>query len=223
MNRSRIAVGAVSIIGLVALAPVALAHNGVDHDLETVTVEATVGASANVGGVNVNANARASTTGSSNSNAGGSSTSTTVRNDDDSDDESGDDRGVSAEVRALLRAADRDGGIGAEVREIAQAHASSSARVETAKERIDRRPSWLRFILGAGFKNLGDLRSEITTTKNHIDRLVKARDRAVDASASAELTAQIGVLEAQASTTADFVADHESEFSLFGWVGRLVN
>lgn len=216
---------ALGILAALAVAPIAFAHDG-DHSgvlAVEVGLEASVDASAAVG--NSNAGARANATGSANmnatsssrSNAGGNAaaaaTGTTMRLDNRS--------GVAAYVQSLLAVADRDGGIGEEVRIVAREYASSSDRVIEAKAEVEGRPGWLTFIIGTDYGNLGKLRSELATTQNHIARLENAMNRSTDATVQAELAAQIDALETQASTTAKFVVENESKFSVLGWFFRI--
>ena len=157
--------------------------------------------------------------------------STTGQNDEDDegDDEDEDNEGeehrseVAKQVRALLMAADRDGGIGEEVREIAHEYASSSEHISDALQKLERRPTWIIFLIGTDYKNLGELRSELSTTHNRIDRLTRARDRATDSIARAALDTEIQAIMAMASSTEAFVEQNEGKFSVFGWFVRLFN
>lgn len=128
---------------------------------------------------------------------------------------------VSAQVQALLDVASRSGGIGLEVREIAQAVASSSEEVEVAKKEVEDRPAWMEVLIGSDYKNLGKLRSELATTQSAISRLSAARDRSMDATVKATLDAQISAFSADASSTEAFVSEHEDSFSVFGWFFKL--
>jgi hypothetical protein len=130
---------------------------------------------------------------------------------------------VATQVQILLNAADRDGGIGAEVRDIAHAYASTTAKMDDEKSSVENRPGWVTFLIGADYKNLGALRSDLSTTQNQITRLMRAASSTTDASVQADLEAQIDALQDSASTTASFVADHESKFSLFGWFFHAFN
>jgi hypothetical protein len=165
-----------------------------------------------------------------------SNSSTTVKSDADADvDEDhsatstdngnrGESRStVAVQVQALLNAANRDGGIGAEVREIAHALASSTERLEEKKDRVENRPGWMIFFVGADYKNIGKVRSELQTTNKEIDRLKTARDRATDATAKAELDVQINALMALSASTEAFLEAHEDNFSVFGWFFKLVS
>lgn len=128
---------------------------------------------------------------------------------------------VAARVQALLDVADRDGGIGQDVRDIAHEVASTSERADEAKASVERRPGWLTFIIGSDYGNLGKLRSELATTQNQIQRLTNAIDRATDISVKADLQTQVNALRVEASTTEEFVKDNESVFSIFGWFFKL--
>lgn len=128
---------------------------------------------------------------------------------------------VSVQVQALLSAADRDGGIGAEVRDVAHLYASSSARASKEMQNVEKRPGWLTVLIGANYKSLGALRSEVATTQNAINRLEAARDRATDASIKAALDVQIQALIASASSTKAYIKAHEDVFSVFGWFFKL--
>lgn len=129
---------------------------------------------------------------------------------------------VSVQVRALLDAANRDGGIGEEVRDIAHTYASSSARVDEEKQNVENRPTWMTVLVGADYKSLGALRSEVATTQNAINRLTRARDLTTDASVKATLDVQIQALAATASSTDAYIKAHENVFSIFGWFFRLI-
>lgn len=141
--------------------------------------------------------------------------------DEDVNENSDDDDGVSASVQALLKVADRDDDIGEEVRDIAHEYASSTKRSDEDKQNVEDRSALVTLLIGADYKNLGALRSEIATTQNAINRLTKARDRATDASVKAALTVQIQTLTASASSTEAYVKAHEDVFSIFGWFFKL--
>lgn len=128
---------------------------------------------------------------------------------------------VATRVQELLRVADRDGGIGEQVREVAREYASSTERVEKAKTEVEGRPSWMQVLIGADYRNLGALRSEVVTTENQINRLSEARDRAVSAEVKASLETEIAALRDTASSTKAFIEEKESGFSLLGWLFRM--
>ncbi len=161
-------------------------------------------------------------------------TSTNVSEDDgdDVDDDLNDDKGGKGEgekhrsvvadvVQSLKNLADRDGGIGDEVRAIAQEQASSSEHAAEVMAKVEARSSLLAFLFGAGFWNIGALRSELATTANHIERLTKAKDRVINADVKAGIDAQISALEKANADANAFVQANEDTFSVFGWFSKL--
>lgn len=155
-------------------------------------------------------------------------TSVTVSGDDDLD---GDTRGKGegekhrsavADVVLSLRAlADRDGGIGDEVREVAREQASSSEHIAEAMAKVEARGALLTFLFGADFKNIGELRSELATTQNHIRQLTEAKSGAASADVKAGIDAQITALQKANADAGAFVQAHEETFSIFGWFAKL--
>ncbi|KND47675.1 MAG: hypothetical protein AB201_01935 [Parcubacteria bacterium C7867-006] len=125
---------------------------------------------------------------------------------------------VSTVVKNLLMVANRDGGIGAEVRLVAQEQASTSAKVKTDIDELNSESKLKVFLLGPNYRNIGELRSTIVTTQNHIERLKKAEQKTASVSVKADLQAQIKALEGISSSTQAFVEANENKLSLFGWV-----
>jgi len=128
---------------------------------------------------------------------------------------------VAKQVQALLTVANRNGGIGQEVRAIAQEYASTSDRIIETKSKVEDRPTWVSVLIGADYKNLGALRSEVVTTQNHIKRLTAARDRSTSSTTQATLDTQIQALKDTASSTETFVKENEDSFSFLGWFFKL--
>lgn len=207
--------GAAAFAGVLTFAPVAFAVGVTTGASVGVQASSTRGAASSTAALGVSVNA--STTASTTVGAHGTTTGGERRPENPGSARSA----VAVSVQALLDAANRDGGIGQEVRLIAQGIASTTASTSEAKAKVESRPGWLIFLIGSDYGNLGTLRSDIVTTQNQIQRLTAARARTADVSVQATLDAQILALQASASSTVEFVADHEGSFSLFGWLVRL--
>lgn len=133
---------------------------------------------------------------------------------------------IGPALSALLHASssrEEDNNVAQEVQDVISEHASSSEHMMEAAKQVESRPGWLTLLIGSDFKNLGELRSELSTTQNSIDRLTKAKDKATSPTVQAEITTQIHVLEDTASTTEHFVKDNESKFSFLGWLFKFFN
>ena len=179
-------------------------------NVSAIEVGANVNVNVGVGASNATATANMSATGTaaSSQNSGGS------QGDENRSE-------VSAVVRSLLSIADRDGGIGADVRLVAQEQASTTAQVKESMAEISADNGLKIFLFGPDYKNLGKLRSAIVTTENHIERLRMAQARTTSASVKADLEVQINVLEGTASSTQAFVDENEDQLSILGWFVRI--
>lgn len=128
---------------------------------------------------------------------------------------------VASLVASLLADAERDGGIGAEVRAVAQSQKDSAPTISAAMKKVEERSALKTFFLGTDWKNTGALRSEIAKTDADIDRLEAALDRATDDSVKEDLALQIEALKDARANIETFVEAHEGTFSLFGWFTKL--
>ena len=128
---------------------------------------------------------------------------------------------VATFVASLLSSADRDGGIGDEVRAVAQSQNDSASTTVEAMTQIEGRSKIKTFFLGSDWKNLGTLRSQTVKGSADITRLESARDNTSDATIRANLSVQIDALKAEQAKIQTFVDTHASSFSLFGWFTKL--
>lgn len=173
--------------------------------------------------VSVNASAKAQNATSTKNNAvatGTNATSTKAKEKSQGDEHKS---AVALVVQKLLSVADRDGGIGAEVRLVAQEQASTSDKVKKDMDDIANENPLKRFFFGTNYKNTGELRSTVVTTQNHITRLKKALEKTTSTTTKVELSAQIAELEKVASSTETFIKTNESKFSLFGWFNKFIS
>lgn len=127
---------------------------------------------------------------------------------------------VALFVQELLKVADRERGIGAQVRVIAQEQQKSSETSANAIAKVESRSKLKTFFVGSDYKNLGTLRSEMVKTEAQIKQLEQLATKAVTASAKATLTAQIAVLKAAQLKLNTFIEAHAKTFSLFGWLAK---
>lgn len=161
---------------------------------------------------------------------GNATSASRERGDDATSTETGEDGQLTAEshrssvatfVRSLLKVADRERGIGAQVRVIAKAQSDSASTSAEAITKVQKRSALQTFFLGNDYKNLGTLRSEIATTTNNVAQLKDLLAKATSAADKAELSAQIQVLEDSQAKMQAFVNAQENVFNLFGWFAKL--
>jgi hypothetical protein len=152
----------------------------------------------------------------------------------ESEDESGDDNGrgssgrgeehrseVARFVQTLLGVADRDGGIGEQVRTIAREQASSSEKVVGAIDEVENRGKVRTFFFGSDYKNLGVIRSEVAQTRNRIEQLNRELERSASSTDTTMARAEIQTMEREQVRLETYIKDNEEKFSLFGWVVKM--
>ena len=127
-------------------------------------------------------------------------------------------------VQSLLQVADREGGIGEQVRVIAQQqNDSENTTTQAAIEKVEKRNKIKTFLFGSDYKNLGALRSEIVHTRNRLDQLNRLLPTVQNASNTVEIQNQIQTLEQEQTKIENFIKAQENKISLFGWLLRLFN
>ncbi|MDD3170303.1 MAG: hypothetical protein WC410_03575 [Candidatus Paceibacterota bacterium] len=124
-------------------------------------------------------------------------------------------------VQSLLQVADREGGIGEQVRTIAQQQNQSAEITVQAMEKVQTRNRIKTFFLGSDYKNLGTLRSEAVQTTNRLEQLNTLMESAQNESDKIELQTQIQTLEQEQAKIESFIKAEDGKFSLFGWFMKL--
>ena len=131
---------------------------------------------------------------------------------------------VATFVQGLLDVADKEqGGIGDQVKVIANEQNDSKDNVADAIDKVQNRSKVKTFLIGTDYKNIGQLRSEMVKTGNQIDQLKRLLDKTTNAESKTALQAQIQALEQEQQKINDFLKANESKFSLFGWFIKLFN
>jgi hypothetical protein len=131
---------------------------------------------------------------------------------------------VATFVQNLLNVANREkGGIGDQVRKIANAQNDSKDEVANKIDKVKGRNGFATFLVGTDFKTIGELRSDMVTTGNQIDQLTTLLGKTTIASDKVIIQTQIDALKLQQQKINDFINANESKFSLFGWLVKLFN
>ena len=126
-------------------------------------------------------------------------------------------------VHGLLEIADREGGIGEQVRNIAQQQNQSASETIRAMETVQTRSKIKTFLIGTDYKNLGVLRSQIVQTRNRLEQLNKLMENIKNQGDKTELQNQIQTLEQEQVKIENFIKAQENQFSLFGWLAKFFN
>lgn len=126
-------------------------------------------------------------------------------------------------VQSLLQVAEREGGIGEQVRLVAQEQNQSASTTVQAMQKVEERSKIKTLFLGSDYKNLGTLRSEMVQTQNRLEQLNRLAENVENESDKTELQNQIQTLEQEQTKIETFIKDREDDFGLFGWLVKLFN
>jgi len=129
---------------------------------------------------------------------------------------------VAVFVQNLLSVADRESGIGEEVRIIAREQNESAEKILNEIKAVETRSKIKTFFIGSDYKNLGDLRSDMVKTDNQIEKLKRLAEKAENADNRSILNSQIESFSIEQAKIRTFITDNENRFSLFGWVVKLL-
>jgi len=125
-------------------------------------------------------------------------------------------------VQDLLNIADREpGGIGEQVRVIAQEQNQSAENTLQAMEKVQTRNRAIAFLIGPDYRNLGALRSEMVHTRNRLEQLNRLMENVQNEGDQTELQNQIQEMEQEQERIESFIREQEGQFSLFGWLVKL--
>lgn len=124
-------------------------------------------------------------------------------------------------VQSLLSVADREGGIGQEVRVIAQQQNDMKDRASDLIYAVENRNKVKTFFIGTSYRNVGELRSQMVQTRNQVEQLKRLIEKTTNEQDKTELQNQIQTMEQEQARINDFITQNESKFSLFGWAIKM--
>jgi len=128
---------------------------------------------------------------------------------------------VSTFVQNLLDVANKESGIGDQVKAVATEQEQSKEKVADAIDKVKNRNTIKTFLFGTDYKNIGQLRSEMVTTDNSISKLKTLLGETTSSGNQAILQSQITSLEQEQTKINNFITTNESKFSLLGWLVKL--
>lgn len=128
---------------------------------------------------------------------------------------------VASAVQAMLQIADREGGIGQQVRTIAQNQNQNQTKLEQDIEKIQGRSGLTKFFIGAKYGEIKDAQKTLDQNKEQIRQMNQLRTQLSNAGDQQQLAEQIKVLEQANQEIETLLTEAQSGFSLFGWAVKL--
>jgi len=127
---------------------------------------------------------------------------------------------VANAVQEMLMVGERNGGVGEQVRTIAQNQSNIQEEVEGALERVQKRSSFVRFLIGPKYEELNSIESQIEKHIQNIEELKQLKISLYTLQDQNIIEEQISIME-QAREELEGEAKQSSRgFSLFGWLAK---
>ncbi len=127
-------------------------------------------------------------------------------------------------VQNLLNIANKEkNGVGEQIKLVAQEQNQIKNNIDEKIKKIQDRNRIKAFLIGNDYKNLGQLRSEVSKFTNQINHLKDLLDKATNEETKKTLEEQIKKLETEQTQANNFLKTNENKFSLFGWFAKFFN
>lgn len=128
---------------------------------------------------------------------------------------------VANAVQEMLKVAERDGGIGEQVRVIAQNQEKNQEKVEAKLEKIQNRNKLVRFIFGPDNQEIKNARKLLQDNRDELTRLENVRSQLVDVVDQQKVQEQIEKIQEASIEIENDLNRSEKVFSLFGWMKNI--
>lgn len=128
---------------------------------------------------------------------------------------------VAMFVHNLKEIGDMEGGIGQQVKVVAQSQNDSKDKVENSLKEIDDRSDFVKFLIGPKYDSIADIKAAIAENETRVRVLTDLMNQLADPAVRQALQEQITILNQQNANLQKLVVESESGVSLFGWLMKL--
>ncbi|MFA6227644.1 MAG: hypothetical protein WC668_00430 [Patescibacteria group bacterium] len=128
---------------------------------------------------------------------------------------------VANAVQELLQVAERNGGIGEQVRVIAQEQNQNQEKLEASLEKVQSRSGLAKFFIGPNYGEINNAQKLLEQNRERIQQLNQLEDQLANQGDQQLLAQQIQILEQAGSAVENSLGAAKKGFSLLGWAFRL--
>jgi hypothetical protein len=128
---------------------------------------------------------------------------------------------VAQFVHNLKELGEIEGGIGQQVKVVAQAQNDTQAKVEESISEVENRNGFLKFIVGPDYSGIANVQTAITENQTRIKVLSDLLNQITDPAVKLVLQGQVASLQQQNEKLQSFVNTSSEGASLFGWLVKL--
>lgn len=130
---------------------------------------------------------------------------------------------VANAVQLMLQVADREGGIGEQVRVIAQNQNKNQEEIENNLEEVENRGEVAKFLIGPNYGQIKNTEKLLEQNRLHISQLNEIKTQLTNEDDIEIIADQIEVLEQANVQIENALENEEKSFSLFGWMFKLLS
>lgn len=128
---------------------------------------------------------------------------------------------VANAVQEMLKVADRNGGIGQQVRTIAQTQTQNQEKLEAGLQKVQSRSGFAKFFIGPNYGEINNAKKILEQNHEQIKQLNQVKNQLANQGDRQNLTEQIQLLEQVNLEIENSLNTSQKGFSLFGWMFRL--
>lgn len=128
---------------------------------------------------------------------------------------------VAKKVEELLTTESAQGGIGEQVRQVAQEQKQAQESIQTELEKIDGRGNFLKTLIGPNYQALKNMQKQMEQNQSRIEELEQLMDQLTDQEDITLVQETILTLTEQNSSLQDRIALEEQTRSMLGWLFKL--
>ena len=128
---------------------------------------------------------------------------------------------VAAQVEALLTTKTIQGGIGDQIKLIAQKQKQAQQEIQTELGKVDDRGGFAKFLIGPDFNALKNMQQVMDQNQLRIQELSQLQNQLTNQAAIIQVQEMVKALADQNTALADRISLEEQTGSLFGWLFKL--
>ncbi|MFH0955627.1 MAG: hypothetical protein V1801_00190 [Candidatus Falkowbacteria bacterium] len=128
---------------------------------------------------------------------------------------------VANAVQEMLQVAERNGGIGQQVKTIAQTQTQNQEKLEMSLEKVQSRGGFAKFFVGPNYGEINNAKKILKQNREQIERLDQVKNQLASQGDQQQLAEQIKTLEQANLEIENSLGTAQKGFSLFGWMFRL--
>ena len=128
---------------------------------------------------------------------------------------------VSNAVQEILQVAERNSGIGQQVKTIAQTQTQNQEKLETSLQKVQSRSDFAKFFVGPNYGEINNTKKSLEQNREQIKQLNQVKNQLANQGDKQTLTQQIQTLEQANLEIENSLGTAQKGFSLFGWMFKL--